>query len=174
MKQMLVPNRYLAVFLGLAFLTLVGWTSSKPTNAGDLLEPGRPGDLVTLISDSSTPICPATSVPHTFGDRLLPDGTRVPFAVPHDHVFVITSFDWVVEGSSQANNNVWTAVTLIGAGTNNALFSGAPVDSIGRAAGSTVVPGGIVVQPGTVMCLDFVGGSSDAFARLHGFLAPKR
>ena len=126
--------------------------------------------LVTLISDSSTPICPSATVPHTFGDRLLANGNRTPFTIPPGYIFVITSFDWVVEGSSQAKNTVWTAVTLGGAGKNNALFSGAIADSIGRAAGSTIVPDGIAVASGTVMCLDFVGGATDAFARLHGYL----
>src|SRR5579864_492187 len=93
--------------------------------------------LLTLISDSSTPVCPNTTVPHTFGDRLLSDGSRIPFSIPPGHVFVITSFDWVIEGSSQAKNTVWTAVTVIGPKkSTNALFSGAMADSIGRAAGN--------------------------------------
>jgi 5'(3')-deoxyribonucleotidase len=119
------------------------------------------------ISDSSTPVCPATTVPHVFSDRLLLDGTRMPFTIPSGQVLVVTSFDWVVEGSSQANNTVWTAVTLIGAGKNNALFSGAMADSIGRAAGATTIPEGVVVQPGTVMCLDFVGGAQPVPQRVY-------
>ena len=105
---------------------------------------------------------------------MLSDGSRIPFSIPPGHVFVITSFDWVIEGSSQAKNTVWTAVTVIGPKkSTNALFSGAMADSIGRAAGNTVVPDGIIVGSGTVMCLDFVGGSTDAFARLHGYLTPR-
>jgi hypothetical protein len=138
------------------------------------VEPIKPSDLVTLIADSSTPICPATTVPHLFSDRLLPDGTRAPFTIPSNMVLIITSYDWVVEGSSQANNTVWTAVTLMGTGKNNALFSGAMADSIGRAAGTTTIPNGVTVDPGTMMCLDFVGGAASAFARVHGFLALKR
>jgi len=109
-----------------------------------------------------------------FGDQLLPDGSRKRFTIPRGHVFVITSFDWVVEGSSQASNTVWTAVTLIGPSMKtNALFSGATADSIGRAAGSTLVPDGIPVSSETVMCLDYVGAVTDAFARLHGYLKPR-
>jgi len=133
-----------------------------------------PSQLVTLIADSSTPICPATTVPHVFSDRLFPDGTRMPFTIPSGQVFVVTSFDWVVEGSSQVNGTVWTAVTLMGTGKNNALFSSAAADSIGRAAGTTAVPRGFVVQPGTVMCLDFVGGATSSMARLHGYIAQQR
>ena len=133
-----------------------------------------PSQLVTLIADSSTPICPATTVPHVFSDRLLPDGTRMPFTIPSGQVLVVNSFDWVVEGSSQHNGTVWTAVTLIGAGKNNALFSGAMADSIGRAAGTSTLPKGYVVQPGTVMCLDFVGGATSTMARLHGYVTQQR
>ncbi len=132
--------------------------------------PTKPSELVTLIADPSTAICPATTVPHVFGDRLQPDGTRVPFTIPNGQVLVITSFDWVVEGSTQANNAVWTAITFMGSGKNNALFSGAMTDSIGRAAGTTLVPDGIVVAPGTVLCLDFVAGASAAYGRAHGYL----
>jgi hypothetical protein len=138
------------------------------------LRPIKPSDLVTLIADPLTPICPATTVPHLFSDRLLPDGTRVPFTIPTNMVLIITSFDWVVEGSSQAKNTVWTAVTFMGTGKNNALFSGAMADSIGRAAGNTTIPNGVTVGPGTVMCLDYVGGVTSAYGRVHGFLAPKR
>ena len=97
------------------------------------LEPAKSSDLVTLIADSTTPICPNTTNPHSFNDRLMPDGTRVPFAIPTGFVFVITSYDWVLEGSTQTKNNVWTAVTFAGAGKNNALFSASNVDSGGRA-----------------------------------------
>lgn len=130
-----------------------------------------PSHLVTLISDPATPICPATSVPHTFSDRLYPDGTRKAFTIPTGQVLVITSFDWVVEGSSQANNNVWTGFALIGTGKNIALFSSGPADSIGRAAGHSDVPDGIVVYPGVAMCLDVVGGVTSAYGRIHGYLA---
>ena len=102
------------------------------------VQPSKASDLVTLISDSSTPVCPATTVPHVFSDRLLPDGRRVPFTIPQGQVFVVASFDWVVEGSTQSNNTVWTAVTFIGADKNNSVFSGSMADSIGRAAGLTV------------------------------------
>jgi hypothetical protein len=171
MKNTSLRQRFFAASIGLTCLIFIGAASVNT----DSLAPTRANDLVTLIADSSTPICPQTSVPHIFGDRLLPDGTRVPFAIPEGRVFVITSFDWVVEGSTQANNNVWTAVTLMGSGNNNnAFFSAAQADSIGRAAGSTTVPSGVAVGHGTTMCLDFVGGASDSFARLHGFLTPKR
>jgi len=130
----------------------------------------KPSQLVTLIADDSTPVCPNTSVPHTFSDRLLPDGSRKPFKIPAGQAFVITSFDWVIEGSSQANGNVWTGVTLIGAGKNNALYSSAAADSIGRASGHTDVPNGVVVFPNTAMCLDYVGGATDSFATIHGYL----
>ena len=130
---------------------------------------------VTLIADSSTPICPRTSVPHTFSDRLLPDGTRQPFTIPNGEVLVITSFDWVVEGSTQADNNVWTAVALIGTTTSNlAILSGGTADSIGRASGHTDVPDGVVVKAGTALCLDFVAGAQSAFALVHGYLDVKQ
>jgi hypothetical protein len=174
MKGKLLSNRTLSGFIILVCLLLVAWAPSRNTKDGGVLAPEKASDLVTLIADSSTPICPATTVPHTFSDRLLPDGTRAPFTVPSGHVLVITSFDWVIEGSTQANNNVWTAVTFMGAGTNNSLFSGAAADSIGRAAGSTIIPNGVVVGPSTVMCLDFVAGANDSFARVHGFLAEER
>jgi hypothetical protein len=141
------------------------------------LEPRSASDLVTLIADASTPICPATTVPHAFNDRLLPDGTRSAFTIPGGKVLVITSYDWEVEGSSQANNAIWTAVVLATGSTPNgsiAFFAGGTADSIGRAVGHTTVPAGVVVKPGTIMCHDVVGGVSSAAGRIHGFLADDR
>lgn len=115
--------------------------------------------------------CPATSVPHTFGDRLLPNGTRVPFTIPAGQVLVITSYDWVIEGSTQINGTVWTTVALFdGTGNVSALSSGAAADSIGRAAGNTAVPNGVVVKPGTAMCFNFVGGSRPFLLRAHTWI----
>ena len=166
MENIRLPRQVFSTCVGLACMTLVASVHA--------LEPTKASELVTLISDAKTPICPNTSSPHTFGDRLMPDGTRVPFRFSNDLVLVITSFDWVVEGSSQANNTVWTAVELMGAGKELAVFSGAHADSIGRAAGYTVVPNGFAVKSGTVLCMDTVGGATDVFARVHGFLAPNR
>ena len=166
MENVRVSRRFLSVCAGLACMTLV--TSAQA------LEPAKASDLVTLISDAKTPICPNTTVPHTFGDRLMPDGTRVPFRFPNDLVLVITSFDWIVEGHSQPNTTVWTAVQLIGAGREVAVYSGAHADGIGRAAGSTVVPNGFAVKSGTVLCMDAVGAATTVSARVHGFLAPNR
>lgn len=140
------------------------------------LEPRVASELVTLIADASTPVCPATSTPHTFNDRLLPDGSRTAFVIPAGRVFVITSYDWVIEGSTQANNTVWTTVALFnGSGYVNAVSSGAAADSIGRAAGGAVVPHGVAVRPGAAMCFNFVGGADNtSSARAHGFLADDR
>jgi hypothetical protein len=170
MKHLLLQRPLLWLFCGLFCLTLAAVAMFSQTQRSSGQAPAT-SSLVTLISDSSTPICPATTVPHTFGDRLFPDGSRKPFTIPVGHMFVITSFDWIVEGSSQPNNTVWTAVTLMGAGsTANALFSGATADSIGRAAGSTLVPNGVAIGSGTTMCMDYVGGATSADARLHGYL----
>ena len=163
---MSTEHAFASALIGLACLTLA-------TNAYSL-EPKKASELATLIADTSTPICPATTVPHTFSDRVLPDGTRVSFTIPLGKVFVITSYDWVIEGSTQANNTVWTTVALFnGSGYVSALASGAAADSIGRAAGNTIVSRGVVVKAGTAMCFDFVGGANttSSFARIHGFLA---
>lgn len=165
---MSAKHAFASAFIGLACLTL-------GSNAYSLDARNASG-LVTLIADSSTPVCPATSVPHTFGDRLLPNGTRVPFTIPAGQVLVITSYDWVIEGSTQINGTVWTTVALFdGTSYVSALSSGAAADSIGRAAGNTAVPNGVVVKPGTVMCFNFVGGADPpSFARIHGFFADDR
>ena len=168
MKQALLQRPIPWLVCGVACLLLAAGAVVSQTEHASGTAPAT-STLVTLISDSLTPICPATTVPHTFGDRLYPDGSRKAFTIPAGHVFVITSFDWDVEGSSQANNTVWTAVTLMGPASNvNALYSGATADSIGRAAGSTLVPNGIVIGSGTTMCMDYVGGATSADARLHG------
>jgi hypothetical protein len=156
--------------IGTALLAIV-WAATA--SAGGLA-PKRASDLVTLISDPSTPICPGTSVPHSFADRLLPDGTRVAFSIPSGQVLVITSYDWIVEGSSEANRTVWTGVGVFDVAMNQnrlALTSSAGADGTGRAAGSTTAPAGIAVTSGAAMCLDYVGGASAAYATLHGFLA---
>jgi hypothetical protein len=163
-------HRAAFVLVGFAGLALV-------TGACSATLP-RPSQLVTLIADGTTPICPGTSVPHAFNDRLLPNGGRAPFTIPAGKVLVLTSYDWVIEGSSQPNNTVWTTVALASASGSgyvyvSAFASGAMADSIGRAAGYRVVPSGVPVRPGTTMCFNFVGGANamSSFARIHGFLA---
>ena len=101
----------------------------------------------------------------------MPDGRRVPFTIPAVQLLVITSYDWVLEGSTQAGNTVWTGVDLIGASaSNNGVLSAAVADKSGLAAGYIAVPAGIVVAPGTTLCLDYLGGAKNAFGRVHGYL----
>ena len=138
------------------------------------LEPPNASSLVTLIADQSTPICPATTTSHTFGDRLLANGRRIRFTVPTGQVLVITALDWAVESSIRFDETGWAAVDLFdGSGYQHAFISDARFDLRGRAAGNSVVPNGVAVGPGTTMCLAFdapVSGAT-AFARIHGFLA---
>lgn len=61
------------------FALLPGLTLAPDAHA---LEAANASSLVTLIADASTPTCPATTASRTFGDRLLPNGTRVRFTVP--------------------------------------------------------------------------------------------
>lgn len=160
---------FASAFISLTCLTLA-------TNSYSL-DAKIPSSVVTLIADPTTPICPNTTDPHTFSDRLLSDGSRVPFTIPTGQVLVITSYDWVIEGSTEANNTVWTGVAIFN-GPNGvmALSSGARADSIGRAAGNSIVPNGVVVKPGKVMCFNYVGGAANlgTFARIHGFLTEDR
>ena len=141
------------------------------------LGPAKASDLVTLISDSSTPICPATTTPHIFGDRLLPDGSRVPFTIPDGQVLVVTSYDWMVTGSTYAKNTMWTALVVTTPKAKNGnlvFFSGAAADSIGTATGSTAIPEGVAVAPGASLCMDTLGGTSSAYGHLHGYLVANR
>ncbi len=138
------------------------------------LEPPNASSLVTLIADQSTPICPATTASHTFGDRLLANGRRTRFTVPAGQVLVITAIDWAVESSVRFDETGWAAVDLSdGSGYQHAFTSSARFDLRGRAAGSSIVPNGVAVGPGTTMCLAFDApvSAATAFARIHGFLA---
>lgn len=138
------------------------------------LEAATASSHVTLIADVSTPICPATTNLRTFGDRLLPNGTRVRFTVPDGQVLVVTSLEWVVEQASQFNDTAWVTLDLFdGTRYQHALIATGHFDFRGRAAGNTVVPDGVVVRSGTAMCFGFDGSLSPerSFARIHGFLA---
>lgn len=162
--------------LTLASAATIGLVCLAYATNASAIEPRASSEMVTLIADSATSVCPATTAPHTFSDRLMPDGSRTSFTIPAARVLVITSYDWVIENSSQTGGTVWTSVALYdGSGYVNAVTSGAPADGIGRAAGGTVVPSGLAVKAGTAMCFNFVGGAgTGSSARVHGFLADNR
>jgi len=138
------------------------------------LEPPNASSLVTLIADVSTPICPATTASRAFGDRLLPNGTRVRFTVPDGQVLVITSLEWVVDQTTRFDETAWAALDLFdGTRYQHALIATGRFDLRGRASGNVAVPDGVVVRPGTAMCFGFDGPLSPerSSARIHGFLA---
>lgn len=153
------------------FALLPGLTVAPDAHA---LDAASASSLVTLIADASTPTCPATTASRSFGDRLLPNGTRVRFTVPDGQVLVITSFDWVADQGFRFDETTWATVDLFdGSRYQHAVVSSARFDLRGRAAGNTVVPDGIVVRSGTAMCFGFDGtvSADRSFARIHGFLA---
>lgn len=143
------------------------------------LEPTKPSQLVTGLATSlgDSPSPPCASLYKAFVvDRIAkPDGTAGPFAIPPKSVLVITSVDFALStGASRYETFTVAAIDLANPPTTaetlpNVAFSGAIADAGGRVNGSIVIPGGLVVKPPAVPCVQ--GGSSfeAAVVAIHGF-----
>ncbi|AMY09360.1 hypothetical protein LuPra_02575 [Luteitalea pratensis] len=141
-------------------------------------------DYVTLENDFGEPgDCPFG----TSTQRILPDGTRVPFAVPRGRVLVLTDMQGVVSASFPA---VWSSshvgliatmrATIQGVGQTQSFEARAQLNAAGASAQALALEShlqsGVVAGPGAIVCLGASVGkpnssfTANAQARLQGYL----
>src|SRR5262245_51829950 len=141
------------------------------------LEPKKPSDVVTLTTSGT--VCPDFASAMLLDRRITPDGTQEPFVVPAKRVLVITKLEVTANGVASLANHSIGAALVFGASPSFQTpgFVTARADADGVFSIHEPIPPGIVVGPGTNLCIglnDLTGGGSFAtgvsrFA--YGFLA---
>jgi hypothetical protein len=165
-------------------LTNAGHAISQPAMPQPVSATPVAADYVTLEDDfGQSGTC-------TFGtstERILPDGTREPFAVPRGRVLVLTDMQGIVSAHFPA---VWTASHVGHVATLTALIQGVGETQYFEAraqlnqasVSGQLLPlevhfqSGVVAGPGSIVCVRAsVGKVNSSFiararARLHGYL----
>jgi hypothetical protein len=143
------------------------------------LQPNAPSDLVTLVSDAT--LCPSGN-DNRLGNRVLSDGSSVPFSIPNGSVLVITSWEWGPVFTKEPNHWEIAELTLqtpqgglVQVGTAGNATPGAQNTSISNqfTGSNASVQTMIAVKPGVIVCFS---SSSDVRAPsiVHGFLMQDR
>jgi len=143
------------------------------------LQPNAPSDLVTLVPDAT--LCPSGN-DNRLGNRVLSDGSEVPFSIPNGSVLVITSWEWGPVFTKEPNH--WEIAELslqtpqgglVHVGTaGNATPGAQNTSNSNQFTGSNAsVQTMIAVKPGQIVCFS---SSSDVRAPsiVHGFLTQDR
>jgi hypothetical protein len=166
--------------------------SSKPQPVEVANSPARPVPVTTTFAADYVTLedIPGETGDCEFGtstERILPDGTREPFAVPRGRVLVLTDMQGVVSANFPS---VWSAShighiatlggIIQGAGQSQYFEARAQLNDAGVSA--QILPlalhlqSGVVAGPGSIVCLRAsVGKSNSSFAanaraRFQGYL----
>jgi hypothetical protein len=146
---------------------------APPAAAGPLV-PTRASQVVALnptpVTDSG---CGASAYP--VDNMRTSDGQLVPFTIPLNQVFVVTSMD-VFGQADEPNRRYFFALFI---DTSPSVPGGSLVvgdagltDASGNYSGSVTVPTGVVVPPGVLLCAQIDGPAEEpTFTRVHGFFA---
>jgi hypothetical protein len=137
--------------------------------------PAAAGDIIEVMTGQFSAICGGVAGMRAFDGRLS-GSTYYPFVIPADKVFVVTAFDWRVQGPLVNRNRSAYAYRFVGGGYNApAIVSTGLTDSGGVGGNSVTFPTGLVIQPGQQFCLrvDPVSAADSVYGVLHGFLAPR-
>jgi hypothetical protein len=138
---------------------------ATPTLAAPLA-PAKASDVVGLVSSNAD----CTGNGKRIGDRILPNGTVVPFEIPPKRVFVITSAE--IELGGVAAGEYVRATLFVETDTPATATAVALLNAVGGAngiaIGSLTMPTGIVIARGSRLCLN---SATSGGAYVHGFLA---
>jgi hypothetical protein len=167
-----IAPQLLSLAVLLAILTTAPTSNAQSNRTLPGLAPTTASQLVILDGGPSAQACSSgTGFQREFRIRMLPDATTQPFSVPADQVLVLTGLNWLVvndDGASRfgtlelahppqpAFNTVFTFVAPVGVST------------------ITVPINGVVVGPGSVLCLYAVITNGSIAGNVTGWLAPNR
>lgn len=148
---------YRAVAVGLVLFALL-----TPAEAG--LAPSKASQLVTLTASGATCLSGLVKV----NTQIHGDGTSAAFTIPAGMVLVITGAEWDATGGAGGVDTFF--INLEGTGTSTVHVAAGPVGSTGLAGGSSSFSSGIVVKPGTNICVG-LNSLNTPVPVIHGFLA---
>lgn len=158
------------VLLATATLAALAAVTS-PVDAASLA-PSKPSEAVTVLINTIGGPCPTGTAQHfATSFRLNADGTQSPFVIPPKSVFVVTSFDYLLNGGEPGRYlGVSVFAAAPGAPSIGALSTAAGIaDPLGRVRGNNVVPFGMVVKPPAALCGELT--TAEGQVLVHGFFA---
>jgi len=135
---------------------------TTPAQAG--LAPSKASQLVTLNASGAT----CTSGLVKVDTQVKGDGTTTALTIPAGMVLVITGAEWDTGGGAGGVDTFF--INLEGAGTATVHVAAGAVGSSGLEGGGSSFSSGIVVKPGTNICVGLNSGKVP-IPIIHGFLA---
>jgi hypothetical protein len=164
-----------------AFAALVLLLAAAVVPAAHALEPTKPSQIVTglatTLGDTPSPPCAGVYQAIVVDRRANPDGTAEAFAIPPKHVLVVTSFEFSLSTTPSKYEQVSLAAIDLAnppttsAAVPNLAFAGGVADSLGKLVVQSTLPGGFVVKPPAVLCVQGGATLSQAVIAVHGFFA---
>jgi hypothetical protein len=153
---------------GAAAALLVALLAAPAAHAG-LLGASKPSQLITLMNGPGAK-CVTGEV--RLGTQVNGDGTTSAFTIPAGMVLVLTGIEWDGGALSAGATTLYVFLENANAGSVGLVAVGGAVTQSGGAGmgGGTFGTGGIVVKPGTDICLG-TNGSGSVQGTAHGFLA---
>jgi hypothetical protein len=148
--------------IAILFLFAVAHASALAAAAGPLV-PTKPSEVVTLAFSGT--VCASSSV--ALDQRVLPDGTTVPFAIPEGRVLVVTEVDWQIDGNTPSVTMTFELRALTPAATATTFFTDFATSNAEGDAGNVRPVANAIV--GTALCARGSTGVQEAYVR--GFLA---
>jgi len=100
------------------------------------------------------------------------DATFTAFTIPAGTVLVLTDVEWLGYGLTAGATSAFVTLEN-GAQENLISVGGAPTQNPSGNGGGSFVVSGVVVKPGTDICVGVIGGGL-VRATAHGFLANDR
>jgi hypothetical protein len=141
--------------------------ASQPAAAAPLA-PSKPSQIVTAAIVSAGTACP-DGVGNHFAPtlQLNADARQSVFQIPPKSVFIVTSFDFNLNGTAGQYASVGIFAAAPGQAGGATALSGAVVDPATRAVGTAAVPTGLVVKPPATVCAEF--GNATGVVYVHGY-----
>jgi hypothetical protein len=131
------------------------------------LAPAKASDLVVVYTKELVGTCPNGG--RVFDTRVLPDGTEAPFVIPPKRVLVITSLEYSFQSNADPNWNATPLLSLQNGPSIQPILRGFGVtDALGSGSGQVLVPAGVAVRAGPMICISAGEGASGV---LQGFFA---
>ena len=127
------------------------------------LGPTKPSQLVSLTYSGATCSVGGGTKADT---RAMGDGSTAPFTIPAGQVLVITGVQWNESGSGTADSSF---LYLVGSGGTAVVSVGAGLVGTGGYGGGNFGVSGVVVKPGTDICIG-LNSLSTAYPTVQGYL----
>lgn len=141
--------------------------------------PAKPSDLVTLISSDAhcIPDVMMGNPTKAINQRVLADGSVVPFVIPARNVLVVTGIEWrqASTGSSTTGEDFYLFTESAAGGLGGVLVDSFSPPNASARAGASIPVTGVSIKAGSTVCFQVETGYIEtAVAYVHGYLTKDR